>query len=581
MPNNAGGHDTKKDPASVFGVSQSKDPDACHARLDGLSPIDLGEHAVGSEDEIVVRSPRNVDGQAASAELSVVGPVFEVDWANRGYDAGQREGAPFVFKFKPLAAGPYHGALKLYVRWLDGTVETHTIQVTGRARALDAAPASGNRGKSPIAHSDPKSPKPAADTASTEDSKTSRDIVGSAHALLMREQHEGINDVSREASKFKPQPAPKELWQVLVDLAIQVGTAQLAALASRFVSERIARVLFKAEAAEAKALTEALDRKYARESEQNAVEGPVFTGPSWSTSQDMAKDARTSQTVASGALTAAFSSVLINAASTFTAHGAAVDESQASGSSGEKELGASRDGEIAFFSAQRSIHNQMWHATAKEVIKMTGEVMKTQPKLGGMILEGMADGITALADGGMAKQAQADATSAEFAAYMARTKLGTADVRTATGSQTVTNLEKQRTFDNENKLATPSLAAGVLEIEVDRDPGSGNVSVTGARMNGVSWLTTSRLQSMDLRKVGVPVRISVFHGASIITVDEANRVRVGGLPLTKRNAGGEAHDIQEAERIAQMALSKPLASWGVEIQTNDAGQPHATGEQHP
>lgn len=71
-----------------------------------------------------------------------------------------------------------------------------------------------------------------------------------------------------------------------------------------------------------------------------------------------------------------------------------------------------------------------------------------------------------------------------------------------------------------------------------------------------------------------PVRISLHGGLTIITVDEAGRVRVAGAPLMHKGSNTEIQQLKEAQHIVDVVMSKTLAAWGVQqVQTNDARQP--------
>lgn len=573
---NEGGREPRKDPASVFQVPE---PEVCkpapEGRLDTLWPMDLGESVVGSEHEIAIHAPRNLHELPATGLVVVDGGLgaatsISASWQDPRYDLGKQAG-PLRFTFKPESPGIHHATVHMTVRWDDGHIEHRTALVTARARTVDAAPAGGGRESAPKSKAQEARIAPAPDRVATEDTATARGILDGAHTLLMDEQAQGIADVSHEAAKFKPPPAPKSVWEVLADFAIIVGTAQLAALVSRFVSDRVARVLVNADAAARAAKSADMQSQYADRRARDAAEGPIVPSPTLTAESSQASQARALEKFTSDGIAATVTRILNNAASKFTGQSEDADEQ-----SSPEEDAPSQDKEIAFFSAQRSKHNNLKQQAHDDLTELGGEVIKSNPETGIEIIKSMADGIRTGAKAG-AKRSQADATSAEFATYLARVKLGTQSIETAVGKQTVTNLDQQRTFDTNDKLATPELAAGVLEIQVSRDAPSGGVSVSGARMNGISWLTANRLTRLDLRASGVPLRISVHHGATIITVDEANRVRVGGLPLEKQgpNAGTEAQDIHEAERIVRIALSKTLQAWGVDVVTNDQNQPRS------
>ena len=114
-------------------------------------------------------------------------------------------------------------------------------------------------------------------------------------------------------------------------------------------------------------------------------------------------------------------------------------------------------------------------------------------------------------------------------------------------------------------------------------------------MNGIKKETAKRLLSVDLRSVGVPIRIvedvSGYGGASeagrvgkgmeqhrnwafSATLDEAGRVRVlsdWGGSSGDEHGGTEAQEMASAEAVVDHILSRTLAAWGIkDIGTNEA-----------
>jgi hypothetical protein len=185
-------------------------------------------------------------------------------------------------------------------------------------------------------------------------------------------------------------------------------------------------------------------------------------------------------------------------------------------------------------------------------------------------MAGIETGFERAADAADAKQAQA--TTAQWLAYRSRLGLGEETVKTPHGEQKVTKLDAQRGHDS--PLEPVSSANGVLEIDVSRQV-PGKVHPWAARLNGIASSTAERLLGMNLRNSGVPIRI-IVNGSSVVTLDEAGRVRSSGPTLTPEASepdGTEVANNLEAQRIVQVVLEKSLKAWGIKhVTTNDTAE---------
>ena len=224
----------------------------------------------------------------------------------------------------------------------------------------------------------------------------------------MAQQLEGINVVESEAAKFKPKPAPKSIWQVLADLAITIGTNGIASIVSKYVGDHLAAFLFDAKGKLATAKSVDQDIQFHDRKARDAAEGPIVPTPTLTAESAGAKQAQAIENFTSGQVQAAVSSIFNSAAAAVTSQDESTDESTT-----PQPHAASKDKEIAFFSAQRSMQDKTAALSEIELNTLIGEILKTHPDHGPGIVEGMVAGIMEAAD--RATAPQANATSAQFA----------------------------------------------------------------------------------------------------------------------------------------------------------------------
>ena len=137
----------------------------------------------------------------------------------------------------------------------------------------------------------------------------------------------------------------------------------------------------------------------------------------------------------------------------------------------------------------------------------------------------------------------------------------------------VTNLDKTRT----SKHPTPDGFNGLLDLVVDVDHGAPHVAI--ARAPGMARALVGDIGMMKLKDTSVPVR--VFLGwnepePTIITRDERGRIRVSGNFHRLAQFTGlddkittEAQAERAAHIVVDLAMSRSLNDWGVQIATDD------------
>ena len=176
---------------------------------------------------------------------------------------------------------------------------------------------------------------------------------------------------------------------------------------------------------------------------------------------------------------------------------------------------------------------------------------------------------------------QADATTAEYMKYVARAKLGTVAGPAGHGA-TTTMMGDIR--DESPQFRHLDKRSGVLEIFAE--PGAHGPKVTGARCNGLSEKLVKQIPLMNLRECRVPIVIRC--DGTAITIDEAGRIRSGGLPFRNhhhqklgsffessdnlsRDDRTEIEDAHEVNEFAEAILARTLGDHGVlKVETDDS-----------
>lgn len=574
------GNNTQAPTHSVLSLVQPEhDPvPASKERLDEMPPIDLGEQVIGSVHEFEVPAPRNNSGVAAVGTASLHGALgMTVAWPNSTLIPSVPSG-PLRFTFSPVAPGVHHGNLTLVIQWTDGHVETRSVPVTARARALTAAPHDAKATRPADDVQSPRLASTAAPAAVMTDGLKAHDKLFNASTALANEQREGVSVIEKEAAKFKPPTPERTLWQELVELAVSIGMGAVASVVGKYVAGKVSGLLASSVANQG--LVDSGKASIAAAEAQISPE-IAYSATEIATQQRAVVAAKVANYAAEGALkTSKWAESEIGAnfsgavAKAFTQAATVWRGPQPIGNSTTEERKTtpsptSNDEEIAFFSDQRSAITAISQLAADNLTDVVTDFMKDDPQRAPVLIQAVSEGIQEALPA--AKEKQATATAQQFMAYMARSRLGEESATTQAGPTTVTKLDQQRAHKG---IEASALAAGVLEIEVTRDQSSGAVNVSGARVNGISHLVAERLKDVPLAGSGVPVRLSLHGGLTIITLDEAGRARIGGSSLQFEGPQSEVQQIREAERIARVVLSKTLAQWGLErIQTNDASQP--------
>lgn len=557
-----------------------KQPEACkpepQGRLGDTWPITIPEQVVGSTHDFEFPAPRNLSSLGAVGMMTIDGASdLKADWGAPIAVPGMGSG-PLKLTYAPTTVGEKHATLTLVMKWEDGHVEKRAIQVNARARKLDDVPDAEKAApkKSPAAA--PTGPAPADRPMMVGEGQSWMDAHDSFDGL-MREQALGVRLVADESTKFKPKPADRSIWQDLAEIAFQLGTGAVAGLVARFVASRVSSAIVGAEhvasaARQGEAQIASAERSAAAAKgspvEESAANDAVVAAKVGNyANADAAKHAKFAQAEVGTATGMAVSTAITKTANEIRGPQGG-GGAPATTTEPQAAVATSPDAELAFFSDQSSMIGALNTAGAKQLNAVIADVLKRHPDIATDIVDGVTAGLAEATKG--AKERQAANTSAQFMTYLARTNLGTEQVSTPDGARTVTDMSEQRSRGS-SRLEPSGLAAGVLEIVCDYHRG-GDVRVTDARAHNVSWMVAKRLLDKRLASSGVPMRLSLYGGGTIITRDEAGRVRVSGT-LDMTPPYREEQQIREAERILNVVMSKSLADWGIpQIHTNDVTQ---------
>ncbi|MFT3700176.1 MAG: hypothetical protein QM831_43925 [Kofleriaceae bacterium] len=532
-----------------------------------LWPITIPEQVVGSSHEFEFPAPRNLSTLNASGTMMIEGSAeIRANWGSPLPFPGMGSG-PIRLTYAPTSPGEKHATLALVMRWEDGHTERHTIQVSARARKLESVPGDAPA-KATTTASMPVQPDESPNAYVTKRVMKGWLNADVAFADLMDEQNSGVNLVEKEAAKFRPKPAERELWQDLADIAFQLGTGAVAGLLSRFISSKVSDVIVRAshaadEAGKATvAITDAEKSAIAARgdvvAEREANQHVVATKVGSYATADRARHAKFAQGEIGSAIGMAVSTTVTKTAN------------EIRGPQPGSASAASLDGEIAFFSDQSSMIKALKREGGPQLNEQLSSLLDAHPDIATDLMTGVRLGFDAASV--EAKEKQAAITSAQYMTYLARTELGTEKVKTMNGDHVATDMSEQRNGSSKSKLEAAPLASGVLELVCDYQPG-GAVKVVDARAHNVSYLVVNRLRDKPLANSGIPMRVSLRGDGTILTRDEVGRVRFSGGLLDLTAPHTEEQQIQEAERIFAVAMSKTIADWGVpQIHTNDAGQ---------
>jgi len=505
---------------------------------------DVGEQVVATSHVYDLNAPFN--GGATSAALSAtissdgafaiesVPAVLESMGSANQSTVAQQLDKRIKVRFTPAEVHRQNQAtLTITARWPDGVVETKQIDLVGDARTLLESPSPSNaeriqaasdmKRKVADARADEEAQKlyeadrhlerpPAWAEDKYQDHKDRADREADAIAVA---QQDAISTLIAKIGTYKPPPTPLDIWWELAKAAILLGSSLIGGLVVGVIADEIGIALFSA--------------------------GTRATG--------FAKGlSATVNSKLQGGITSALNTLKLPSPEV-----------------------SQPNRRIAFFEAQLSGFEAVASANKDTIASqfIRGRpVLAENPQLA-------VDSMKAIADGFQqahphAKAAQASASATAWLAFKARMELGATKLEDGT---LVTNLDKTRT----SKHPTPDGFNGLLDLVVDVDHGPPHVAI--ARAPGMARALVGDIGMMKLKDTSVPVR--VFLGwnepePTIITRDERGRIRVSGNFHRLAQFTGlddkittEAQAERAAHIVVDLAMSRSLNDWGVQIATDD------------
>ena len=557
-------------------------------RLVHPGTIFLGEAVVDSAHEHPFPLPFNLDAHARRARVAftVADEQFRLSLPEvvlaSAYDgvAATSEPPPRVtIMFKPKHAGRSISFVQLNAVWNDGHSEQLEVQVISSARNKEDAPGSSTAVPKTTAAS------PAADdrapTLAIFD-EYAKNLDGKI-AQVSGSRSRGVQDIYDEAGKFLAPPPPKSTWVMLAELAVTIGTAGAAAIVGKFVSEQFSGLVAK-EAAHAEA---AVAKEAAHVASTAVHTGEVAAGHV-ATHAVEAAGRQAGHGAAASVEHAAESShghlkaegVAAGIEDAIKEIKVKIPEPAEQGNESAPQETISKNTMIAFFDAQQEALSATITDQTRSLNRFVGTLRGGAEHDPGPAVAAIL-ALEAGLEGGRLemKKTQMSASATQWAAYVAQGTYGHEEARNKNNEPvSVTRTEelrKQETVYGDIEMAS-RIKGGVLEIYVGVGPGGG-IRMGGARLDGVSRLIGDRFLRMNLRDAAIPVRIRTGV-EDVITIDEAGRIRTGGPrqyepDQAEEGTGGEAQNLQAAERIVEIVFSKTLSQWGVShIASNDSAK---------
>ena len=515
-----------------------------HRRMiDAGSSYDAGDQVVGSHHNFRVAAPGNGDaaGRPALVLAAITrgGDVFSTDsGVPTPIGAGTHVPGSHTFDvvFQPSRAGVVTGELMISMRWADGHIERERIQLHGRAHPIEApeveAPAPTPSSTAPaaidvsstVSAPGPGYPQVAADHLAD---ATTRALASAK--VIHNEMIKGLNAVKSEAMSYELEKERDPIWWDLAELALTITTAGLAAGAAKAAEPGFMKML-------------GIAKDEARTSASlRGIEKTFEYGL-----RDLGRKAGGAALASAKTVSAAASSDLVT--NFFMA---------------QEEGISTYDADLTtLINDEAAALRPLMHTASPELAARSMTVLDV-----------------ALAQtANQADVLQTRSSSAAWVGLQARAHLGSHTVRAADGTvAVVSDLADARFVATSSPLPLLDVQGqtGVLDIRVSLGAGSPSGSgpaVEGARLHGVALSTLKRLEKLDLVANRIPVRI-VVDKSLVITRDEIGNVRLAGDMLlvdpTQRFGDPEAQFIPGATKLADLVLSRSLASWGVTIEDDD------------
>jgi hypothetical protein len=513
-------------------------------------------------DQVVLRSghtysvelPKTVDpisGNAQASAMLLSSPGFTStgflpSYSMRPGDANRT----LEVGFSPEARGNYSADVNFVATWGDGHVEE--VKVPVRAKAIEItdprpgfirdAPAAGSPEVTPVAVENG-----GADKAVTLGYDTAKSDLNTAIESVFNAQARGVAIVQAEQAKFVKPPVPlaKPLWMDLLEIAIEMGLAVVSERLGAVLSHQLESMLTKEVADKHQVLLKAFEKAVETGIERSVKATKIFevaVEPGAKSENQLEARERDDENAAS------------------PADGAKL--------SGDEEIQFFTEQVLAVENARDAAKENVNHAIAN----LAGHLGPSAPAVMTAI-SSTKSGIAAVKP--TVTQAQSIATTTQFMTYLARSQLHTVTAPTANGGHlTTTMMADVRALNRPQHYGQGDSADGLLTLHVVKRNDGYVVSAAG--VSGVAQAVTDRLLKVDLKAARMPMVILFDdYGESSITIDEAGRVRSGGVPIERNRQPGyysEEQDARAVTLLVEQVLGRTLSQHGLEkIYTNDKG----------
>ncbi len=511
-------------------VATSDCPNVAGSRILPL-PVwfDFGEQVVGSAHALPVAALQKT---AASPNALVVLEVKDTSVlkSRQVPFVSASSGPPLMLgtgpeslnvQFAPTARGAFNAQLRVRLHWVDGSFETHVIELRGRGRELDDAPTRVSN----AADASPHTTGAAAGVRSPRLDHAANEAKVAIDGVLDR-QKEGVTLAEKQAAAFEAKSnVPDGLVGVLAGVAVTAGVGAISGAIASFVVPRVVALVASSQATNAD--TVAAATKVVKDGLQKAAEFGIAK--------------------------------LMGA-----------DEED--GDESHLRIQYSRNRRIDFFEQQRDVLPHVL-AEQKTVIDhhrdLLSAVTPADEELAVTAMEELGRAAARVRDE-HAKLLQARATERAWVSFVSQHDLGAQTILQGRQKRVVTRMEK-----------ASEGSRGVVNVHVAVPNGNNALTrarVTAASLKGISKEIAMELASRPLRDAGVPVQLHVASGlvSAVVRMDESGRVRVRGA-LAFDLTGNPQQDVTSSEEqmiavgemLCDRLLSKSLDEWGIELRTND------------
>ncbi len=528
------------------------------------SELNYGEHVIGSTHSDTFHTPYNLSPAPVVARFTLTGddgfyltspPSITLLPSNQldQHDSEALDAASPKIVFRPAKSGSFHAVLAVT---LDGSNETQTVALHGRARSLDEAPSHEQTPAERAAEATEHARFAAASEANAkamerdakkgsvaydDDFNKAMISAGNSAKSLAASQKAGLDIVDKEVAAYQKAvaKADRSVWWDIAELALTMATAGLAAhIAKNLLPKLLGTIVETTEELPIPGLPTMTTSAFA----------PAKLGEFWT---DGIKEGLKM------AGKAAIKEILPKSGTPAT---------RGTGSAHQQQH--STNPTIDFFAEQADILKNQGENNDTMVLDQATQLRplrRAHPEAATNVMKTTATTFVEAAD--TAEQAQANAVTSQWATFVARMKLGGDQV--ATGQDPDAKLSAVRTGSlrpHHFQGVVPPVD-GVLDVYVENN-GHTAARLTRAKLFGVSQSFADRIANLSLANAKMPIRLIINPGDGVPTIatrDEAGRVRI-------TSDGNEPDAIDGATMLFEQSLNDSLAAREISIETDDANK---------